>query len=207
MSLLTLTKPFAPGTTGWTADDLLQPEIERQWDTHPYEIIEGVLTIMPAAYLSGGKALFNLLYLLRSHEHAQGKFVTIATEIDVVLSPRRVVRPDGVLLTPEDEARQVVASRHARKPRHGNVRILVPPTLIVESISIEHEAHDRETKRGWYAEAGVPNYWLLDAYQKTLECLVLKDGVYNVDASGRDDDHLSPSAFPGLAIALADVWR
>lgn len=32
-------RPFEVGTTGWTADDLLDPQIERQWEDGRYEII------------------------------------------------------------------------------------------------------------------------------------------------------------------------
>ncbi|HZL38562.1 MAG TPA: hypothetical protein VFC78_24855 [Tepidisphaeraceae bacterium] len=52
----TTSRPFIPGTTGWTADDLDDPQIERQWEDGAYEIIEGVLTLMPAAYFAGSNA-------------------------------------------------------------------------------------------------------------------------------------------------------
>ena len=206
MSVISPSKAFIPGTTGWTADDLLDPEIERRWFEGRYEIVEGVLTKMPPAYMPSGKALFNLLHLLRLHIKERSIPADIATEVDLVLGKRRVVVADAAVMTPDDDARQSELAKAAPKPKHGQVRILVPPTLVVESISIEHEAHDREIKRRWYAEAGVPNYWLLNAYEKTLECLVLKGGEYQLDAAGRDSDEVRPSAFPDFVIPLAEVW-
>ena len=50
----TSSKPFEPGTTGWTASDLDDPAIEREWFRGRYEIVEGVLTKMPPAYFTGG---------------------------------------------------------------------------------------------------------------------------------------------------------
>jgi len=37
-------RSVVPGTTRWTADDLDDPRIEREWFRGHYEIIEGVLT-------------------------------------------------------------------------------------------------------------------------------------------------------------------
>lgn len=49
-------KPFEPGTTGWTAADLDDPRIEREWFRGRYEIVEGVLTL-----LSQFRHLFRIL--------------------------------------------------------------------------------------------------------------------------------------------------
>jgi Uma2 family endonuclease len=196
-----------PGTTGWTIDDLDDPQIERLWSLGRYEIVEGVLTLMPAAYFDGGVALDNLLFLTRVHIHAQKLNWLVAREVDMVLNKRRLPVVDAVLLSSDDQQKQKAAHAATGKRkqlRYG--RILVAPTLVIESISYGHEAHDRETKRRWYAEAGIPNYWLLDAQQRSLECLVLEGADYRVDQSGRNADEIKPSLFPGLVIPLAQLW-
>src|SRR2546423_10789024 len=91
-------RPFGPGTTGWTAADLDDPEIERQWFRGRYEIVEGVLTEMPAAYFAGGESLSNLIYLMR----IQGVKARFATEVDIVVSARRVARSDAAALLPAE---------------------------------------------------------------------------------------------------------
>jgi Uma2 family endonuclease len=80
------------------------------------------------------------------------------------------------------------------------------PTLLVESISVGHEYHDRVIKREWYAEANIPNYWLLDAKERSLVCLVLGGDGYIEEASGRDNDVVQASVFGGVMVPLADVW-
>src|SRR6266481_2081045 len=105
-------RPFQPGTTGWTASDLDDPAIERQWLRGSYEIVEGVLAIKPAAYFRGGTALSNLLYRLHVYLDeikSQGK---LSIEVDLVLSATRVVKADAVFLTPEDEKLQAAAAAH-----------------------------------------------------------------------------------------------
>ena len=84
--------------------------------------------------------------------------------------------------------------------------MMVPPTLVIESVSWGHEAHDRDTKRRWYAEGKIPNYWILDAQEKSLECLVLDGQDYRVDQTGRDRDEVRPAAFGGLVIPLVKLW-
>lgn len=195
------------GTTGWTADDLDDPEFERFWDSGRYEIVEGVLASMAAAYLDGSLPLQRLIRIVERHLDRNGLPGEFASEADAVVGRRRVPRPDAVFLTPDDLRRQAEANaaRRGRRPlRLG--RLLVPPTLVIESVSIGHEEHDRDVKRNWYAGFGVPNYWILDAFERTLDCLVLEGAAYLADQSGRDAAEVRPRLFPGLVIPLDRLW-
>jgi Uma2 family endonuclease len=199
-------RPFVVGTTGWTADDLDDPEIERQWEQGRYEIVEGVLTQMAAAYFDGGCGLVRLIVIVQAYLDAKkisGKF---AVETDVVLKSMRVPRIDAVYLDADALARQEKINAASRRPRGRWGRIKVPPTLGIESISPGHEAHDEVIKRQWYAEAGVPHYWLLNAFSRSLECLVLDGATYRCEQSGHGNEEVRPSLFPGLVIPLAQIW-
>jgi Uma2 family endonuclease len=66
--------------------------------------------------------------------------------------------------------------------------------------------HDRQTKFRWYGEFGVANYWVLDAYQRTLECFILERDGYRLDCSANGTGDLKPAAFSGLTISLATLW-
>jgi Uma2 family endonuclease len=126
--------------------------------------------------------------------------------VDLVMGPRRLAVAGTVFLTPQDQDRQREANLNRGKRRVEFGRLLVPPTLLIESVSMGHESHDRETKRRWYAEFAVPNYWVLDAYQRTLECLVLEGDAYRLDAAGREKQTVRPAVFTGLEIELAPLW-
>ena len=199
-------KQFEPGTTGWTVDDLDDPEIERQWFAGRYEIVEGVLTTMPPASFDGSRPFGRLIRIVERHLDRAGVPGDFLPELDFVLAPRRVVRIDVAFVTPGDAERQEHANsrRTGRKLKYG--RLLVPPTLAIESISLGHEAHDEETKLQWYEQFGVPNYWMLNPYAKTLRCLVLDGGKYRCDQAGANDAELRPSLFPGLTIPLKELW-
>lgn len=202
-------KRFAVGTLGWTADDLDDPRIEKLWEKGRYEIVEGVLTEMPAAQYDSSQPLLNLLFLLKEHATRYKLGGGFAVETDVIVGKRRVAIVDGIFLTDEDERRQAVlyARKPNRRPRVRFGRLMIPPTLIIENISLGHESHDRETKFKWYAEARVKNYWILDPYRRSLECFVLGKSGYRVDASGEGSDATRPSLFKGLTISLGELWR
>jgi len=200
-------RPFQPGTTGWTARDLDDPEIERQWFSGRYEIVEGVLTTMAAAYFPGGNATANVIVAVKEHLKHRGLPGRFAVELDIVVDETRISRADAAMLLPADVVRQEQAARNAGRSNSRRTRILVPPTLIIESVSPGHELHDERTKRRWYAEFGVPNYWIVDAYELSFLCLVLRDGSYLDDAVGHGDEAIRPSLFPGLVLSLKEIWE
>jgi len=113
-----------------------------------------------------------------------------------------------MFLSPElydEQIRREIAE--GRDAVEAYVPVYVPPLLIVESLSKRHENHDRMTKRAWYAEFGVPNYWLLAAHERSLVCLRLSGDHYVVDAEGRDADEVRVAAFDGLTVRLSDLWQ
>jgi len=206
MSQAASTRPFEPGTTGWSVADLDDPQIERLWVEGAYEIVDGVLAKMPPADYDGSLPLARLVSQLWRWQDETSTPGDFGTGVDVVIDLRRLAVADCVWLTPEDQARQRRANAESGDPRVKFGRLLIPPALVIESVSMGHESHDRETKRRWYAEFGIPNYWILDAYQRTLDCLVLDGNAYRVDAAGRDKETVRPTVFVGLEITLASLW-
>jgi Uma2 family endonuclease len=206
MSALQTQREFIPGTTGWTADDLDDPAIAPLWEAGAYEIVEGVLTLMPPAYYDGTLPLSRLRRLIERHLDLTKTPGEFSGEDDFIVGRKKVARVDLMFMTPDDHRRQEAANKAKGNPRLRFGRIIVPPTLIVESTSLGHEDHDRETKRAWYAEAGVPNYWILNAFDRSLECLKLVDSAYAVDVAARDAQELRLSLFPGLTISVAELW-
>ena len=199
-------RPFEPGTTGWTAADLDDPRIESAWFSGRFEIIEGVLTTMPPAYYAGSTPLSELVFLLKSYLRSQGESDHFATDLDVILNEARVIVADVAWLTDDDLRKQADAVRRLSRPDPSRTRILVPPTLIIESVSPGHELHDRRTKRSWYAEFGVPNYWILDGFAQTLQCLTLGSSGYAVEVEGKGQDEIRTRLYPNLAIPLGALW-
>ena len=197
---------FEPGTTGWTAHDLEDPAIERQWHEGRYEIINGVLTNLAPPDFFGNTSLEELVFVLKSHLKSQGISDRFAQDADIIIDEDRVVRADAVWLTDKDLRRQRKAMRDAAKTRFRRRRVLVPPTLIIQSVSLGHERHDERTKLAWYAEFGVLNYWIVNPLTRSIRCFVLERGKYRLDTEGKDAAELHPALFPGVTIPLSQLW-
>jgi Uma2 family endonuclease len=58
-------------------------------------------------------------------------------------------------------------------------RIIGTPDLVVEIASPATARHDMSKKLDAYARAGVPEYWIVTPGSKTVEALVLEDGLYS----------------------------
>lgn len=199
-------RPFEVGTTGWTVADLDDPAIEARWFAEPLEIIEGVLTRMPPAYFDGGFRLDELEQQIRDHGRQSKLRYSFVHEADIVIGARRIVRADAAMMAPGDRERFVSAATAAGKRKRGRQRIYAPPTLIIESVSPGHAGHDRETKFRWYAEFGVPNYWIFEPLKKSLDCYTLSKNRYVLAAAGTAPDKFNVPYFDGLKIDLGAIF-
>jgi Uma2 family endonuclease len=206
MSRLIAHRELIPGSTGWSVHDLDDPKIEADWEAGHFQILEGVLAIMPPAYWDNSSALQRLIRQVQRFLEDQNLPADFGCEVDVIVGEFRVPKADAVYMSPADKAKQfrVKNPRTPKRLKYG--RLKVPPTLVIENISKGHESEDRILKRRYYEEASIPNYWILDVYERSLECLVLKRGKYVLDQIGRGKTSVIPKCFPELRIDLAKVW-
>lgn len=79
------------------------------------------------------------------------------------------------------------------------------PDLVVEALSTNHR-HDLTLKRGWYAAAGIPEYWILDPVNDTLTVLELSSNEYSERAVLGPDDTLTTPMMPGFELALERLF-
>jgi Uma2 family endonuclease len=80
------------------------------------------------------------------------------------------------------------------------------PDLVVEVVSPSSKRYDRVKKLHWYAQLGVPEYWVVDPEAQMVERLALREGVYAIVESLGGDDVFRPASFDGLEIPLAKLW-
>jgi Uma2 family endonuclease len=78
-------------------------------------------------------------------------------------------------------------------------------SLVVEAAN-DSLQHDRTVKGRLYAEAGIPEYWLVDLERKRVErYLAPSAGVYTQLTTHGPDETLSPLAFPDVRVPLAEI--
>jgi Uma2 family endonuclease len=125
--------------------------------------------------------------------HRTGRGEVFDAPIDVILGPHDILEPDLVVVTSSE---------------HITTRgIEAAPLLVVEILSPSTRSQDRGVKRARYAQLGVPNYWLVDADARRIECFGLTQGKYVLLVEGHDSDVLHHDTWEGLEIRLEPLWR
>ena len=81
--------------------------------------------------------------------------------------------------------------------------------LVVEVVSDDPESRDRDwkQKRTEYAEAGIPEYWIVDPHQQRLLVLRLEGDTYATHAEAGATGTVTSSLLDGLAVDAAEVWK
>ncbi len=142
----------------WTAD-LLESLPD---DGNRYEVIDGELFVTPAPSETHQDVVLELAVLLREYTRAIG-LKTIAAPFAVKFSKAREVQPDLL----------VVPARFGDTKRQFGKRGEL--SLVVEVLSRTTSWRDHGIKRRVYQQQRVPEYWIVDARDRSVERWRMKD--------------------------------
>lgn len=163
-------------------------------DGKRYELVRGEVHVTPAPATRHQAVLQNLSVNLGSYVIKNKLGEVWTAPLDVRLGEDTALQPDLIF----------VSNAHA-----GIIQenwIAGAPDLIVEVLSPSTSACDRATKLPVYAEAGVPEVWLIDPQAKTVEGLKLQGKKYHVEATHAGDQVLTSNLFPGRQLPLSDLF-
>ena len=188
------TKPL-PTQTRLTIEEFLDlPDTEMR---EKMELDDGELYIMPRPRRPHQSALAWLLSYIMDYIRSFAEPPAEAyPDMVVILSrePRRVMIPDLA----------IVLANRADVFVDGYAESV--PDIVVEILS-NNRNRDLIYKRQIYAEAGIPEYWIVDPRNDTVILLQLDNGEYAERAVLTANDTLATPLLPGLAIPLADVFH
>ena len=188
--MTTATATQTPRRAKMTLDDYLAlPEREGIW-----ELVDGVLEKMALPSAEHQHFIGLLQWLIYSHLVAvRPRPGIVFFSVSVALSQFRVAVPDLVYVRMER--------------RHLLQKIIVSggPDLVVEVLS-QDRAKDLVRNRRWYAEAGIPEYWILDPVNDTLTILELAGGQYVERTTLGRNDILTTPTIPGLSVPLVELF-
>lgn len=156
-------------------------------DHTKYEMLWGTLYMAASPRVTHQAAQASLIALLDHHVRPSGG--RVLGPIDLYRDEVNYVQPDLSYFT---------AEQYARIRDEQTVRE-VPP-LVVEILSPSTAAYDRTTKRDWYTERGVREYWLVDPMAQRVTVIDLQTG------ETRDKDPVRSAVLPDLTLTLAEIF-
>ena len=164
-------------------------------DRNRYEIVDGELFVTPSPITLHQRIVTNLAAQLWQHvrKHRLGEI--FVAPLDVVFTFSTVFEPDVIFVT--KSRRRVVKEKN----------ISGPPDLVVEVLSESTTKLDFEIKPKQYALYGVPEFWRVDPFDKTVEIFRLKEGEYELAAHLGFEQDLTSPLFPGLILPVSSLWE
>lgn len=162
------TRRWPPRVQGeWTTDDL----VDSPDDGQRYEVLDGILLVTPAPRPRHQRALLRLATRLQA---------TCPADHEVFVAPLDWQPDRRTSLQPD-----ILVVRHDLIGERGVGGV---PTLVVEILSPSTARIDRTAKLSRYADAGIPQYWIVDPDVPAITVHDLADGSYGVTATARGSD-------------------
>ena len=149
------------------------PAIRRHWTTAEvralmdesrpwprYELIDGELLVTPSPGRPHQLAVTEIVVLLHQYLREEPIGVAFVSPADLELRPGTITQPD-VFIVPVGSV-----GTTAGEDQWSDVRSLL---LAIEVISPSSIRTDRVTKREYYMDAGVPDYFIVDLSARIVE--------------------------------------
>ena len=184
---------FYPHQGDWDDADFLSLD---QSGMFGLELSDGCLRFLPPETRRSQSAGHFLVFALMDHlgrRHAFGRGYNLRVR-ERVSGVRHDFRQPDVIAS---------ITRSGFGPGFATAADFVAEVLSDDEAS---RRRDLEEKRLDYAEAGVPEYWIVDPDARTILQLQLADGRYEEVGTFGVDSTLNSSAIPNFSIALAEMF-
>ena len=126
----------------------------------------------------------------------------------VRLTDRAIVAVQGPIVLAEDsEPEPDIAVIRLRTVPYKEREAFREDALLLIEVAESSLAYDRSTKLRLYAEAGIPEYWVVDCLAESVEIHRGPDaGRYRDVSRVEGAASVSPQAFPDVVLSLADIF-
>lgn len=188
-----------PGTPTWEIARLYPPQ--GAWDEETYldlktnqliEFKQGCLEFLPMPDVVHQSIVRFLFLELHQFSTAHGLGEVFFAPLRTRTIPEFIREPDVVFA-----GRQSITDRHAPVPGAQMV-------MEVVSEGPENRKRDLVEKRQEYAEAEIPEYWIIDPLNRTIMVLTLDGAIYREHGVYSDGDVATSVLLPGFQV---DVER
>lgn len=177
-----------PAQGHWSVEDYLELNTN-----HLVEFSGGHIEVLPMPTMRHQLIVQFLLRLLTEVVDGAGLGRTLVAPFRVRLGADKFREPDLSVMLVEH------ASRMGDEFWNG-------ADLVVEVVSDDDRRRDLEIKRAEYAQAGIPEYWIVDPQTNTITVLTLAGTSYMVHGEFRTGQRAASVLLPGFDVMVDDVF-
>lgn len=178
-----------PHQGAWTEDDYLELETN-----HLIEYSHGQVEVLPMPTISHQRIVaFLYTQLLAFIAQFKPGAEVLFAPLKVRLWPGKYREPDVIVILPEHSERL-------------HEQYLDLPDLVIEIVSPDNRQLDLSVKRREYAQAGIPEYWIVDAEAERVLVLALAGNRYEVQGEFKTGDRAASSLLAGFEVSVEAVW-
>jgi len=180
--------------SGVSNSDLLSEEEYFALPTNRHvEFSQGRLNWPPPVTMTHQSCVAHLCILLNSFVEGNKLGMVLIGAFPVRLWVGEYRSPDIIFLLSEH--------RYRRHEHYWET-----PDLVIEIVSASNRSHDLETKRIEYAQAGIPEYWIVDPEERTISVLILHGEKYAVHGMFGEGQTATSVLLPGFEVNVSEVW-
>ena len=171
----------------------------QQWPDTPtsvrYELYDGEVILVATPFPRHQRVAMHVGEVLTDYERQTGGLAFVSP-IDIVFSEYDVVEPDVTFF--REERRHLIDMMAATQ---------AVPDLVVEVLSRGTEARDRGRKMALLGKYGVPEYWIVDPVNNTLEIYALRGVAYELTGISDERHDVTSLSLAGLSFKAARIFK
>ena len=160
---------------------------------HLIEFSHGHLEVVPMPTQSHQLITRLLFKLLEQFVLAQRLGLVLFAPLRVRLWPGKFREPDLVFMARKNASRRTES-------------FWIGADLVMEVVSPKDRRHDTETKRREYAQAGIPEYWIVDQERAEILVLMLAGDRYAEHGRFTPGQQATSVLLQGFAVDVAEVF-
>lgn len=157
------------------------------------ELSDGRVEVLPMPTTSHQLVVLYLYRLLHEFVAARSLGLVLVSAIPVRLWPGKFREPDVLFM----------GTAHQGRIRE---QYWEAADLVMEVVSENDPKRDLEVKRAEYAQAGIPEYWIVEPRSRTITVLNLSGSSYEVTGVFGGGQRAGSVLLPGFEVAVDDVF-
>ena len=177
-----------PRQKTWRVEEYLALDTNRL-----VEFSHSQLEVLPVPTKSHQRLVATLFRLLTAFLASDPRGEALFAPYRVQLWPGKFREPDIVFVASEN------ADRFLDEYALG-------ADLVMEVVSPDDRRRDRETKRREYAQASIPEYWIVDPEMQRISVLTLAGAEYAVHGEFGAGEQATSTLLPGFAVDVAALF-